>query len=106
MKTNIILKTVLGFVAMFLIVGGVVMFLWNWLMPELVGASCIGYLQALGLLLLSKIFFGGGGNHFSNKWKGAWGEHMKSKLEAMSPEEREHFRQQWEARCGKWKKEC
>jgi hypothetical protein len=35
MKTNIILKTVLGFVAMFLIVGGVVMFLWNWMMPEL-----------------------------------------------------------------------
>ncbi len=37
--------------------GWVVMALWNWLMPALfVGTKEIGYLQALGLLVLSKIF--------------------------------------------------
>lgn len=106
MKSNFILKAVLGFIAMFIIVGLVVMYLWNWLMPDIFGLTSITLWQAYGLLLLSKILFGGGGSHFKNKWKGAWGEHMKNKLEAMSPDERERFRQQWEARCGKWKKEA
>ncbi|MBL7924885.1 MAG: hypothetical protein JNL88_11855 [Bacteroidia bacterium] len=106
MKSNFILKAVLGFAAIFLMVGLVVMYLWNWLMPELLQWPSITFLQALGLLLLSKILFGGGGSHIGRKWKGAWGEHMKTKMEAMSPEERERFRQQWEERCGKWKKEA
>ncbi len=106
MKPNFIFKAIAGFMAMFLLVGLVLMYLWNWLMPDLFHLSAINIWQAWGLLLLAKILFGGGGAHFKSKWKGAWGEHMKQKMEAMSPEERERFRQQWEARCGKWKKEC
>lgn len=106
MKTNFIIKAVIGFVAMFLIVGVVLMYLWNWLMPVLLTLPEINLMQAWGLLLLSKILFGCGGSHWRGKWKGAWGEHMKNKMEAMSPDERERFRQQWEARCGKWKKEA
>ena len=37
----------------------VVMHLWNWLMPELFGLHLITYWQALGVLILSKILFGG-----------------------------------------------
>jgi hypothetical protein len=37
----------------------VVMSLWNWLVPGLFGLHQIGFWQALGLLLLSKILFGG-----------------------------------------------
>ncbi len=33
--------------------------LWNWLMPALFGWHVITYWQALGVLVLSKIFFGG-----------------------------------------------
>jgi hypothetical protein len=106
MNSNFILKAVAGFIAMFLIVGVVLMYLWNWLMPELFQWQTITIYQAWGLLLIAKILFGGGGGHFKNKWKGAWGEHMKQKLEAMSPDERERCRQQLEARCGKWKKEA
>lgn len=36
------------------------MLLWNWLMPELFGLGRIGYLQALGLMLLARLLFGGG----------------------------------------------
>ena len=35
------------------------MYLWNWLMPELFNLAIINYWQALGLLVLSKILFSG-----------------------------------------------
>lgn len=105
-KSGFVLKGIAGILGMFLLVGGLVMLLWNWLMPDLFSLTEISYLQALGLLLLSKILFGSGGSHLAAKWKGAWTEHMKSRMESMTPEERERFRQQWEARCGKWKKEA
>jgi hypothetical protein len=42
----------------------VVMWLWNWLVPELFHGPVIGYWQTLGLLILSKILFSGiGGGH-------------------------------------------
>src|SRR3979411_3363265 len=37
----------------------VVMSLWNWLTPTLFGWHAISFWQALGLLVLSKILFGG-----------------------------------------------
>ncbi len=105
-KTNFVFKAVGGIIAMFLLVSLVVMYLWNWLMPELFGLTTIDFLHAAGLLLLSKILFGSGGAHLGKKWKAAWMDHMQNRMEAMSPEEREKFRQQWEARCGKWKREA
>ena len=45
--------------------GLVVMSLWNWLMPALFGWRAISFGQALGLVLLSKILFGG--------FRGGWG---------------------------------
>jgi hypothetical protein len=40
--------------------GYLVMLLWNWLLPTLfVGVREIDYMQALGVLVLSKILFGG-----------------------------------------------
>ncbi len=42
------------------LVGFVVMWLWNWLMPEIFGLPTLTYWQAVGLLLLAKLFFGFG----------------------------------------------
>lgn len=42
-----------------LLFGFVVAWLWNALMPEIFGLGKIGYWQAVGLLVLAKIFFGG-----------------------------------------------
>ena len=69
--------------------GGAVMLLWNAVMPGVfIGARTIDYLQALGLLVLSRILLGGfrghGGWHARQHWAGRW--------QAMSPEEREQFR--------------
>ena len=46
------------------VVGLVVMGLWNWLMPALFGWTEIGFWQAVALLILSKILFGG----FRSPW--------------------------------------
>ena len=49
-------------IAIFVAIGGqVVQHLWNWLLPELFGWRQITFWQAVGLLALSRILFGGGG---------------------------------------------
>ena len=82
----------LPLVALFVVlIGLAVMSLWNWLGPALFGWKLITYWQALGLLILSKILFGGfrGGG-----WRGGqWRHRMMERWEQMTPEERERFRQ-------------
>jgi chromate transport protein ChrA len=78
--------------------GLVVMSLWNWLAPAVFGAHTITFWQALGILVLSKILFGG----FRGRPGGAghWRRRMAARWEQMSPEEREKFRQGMSGRCG------
>jgi hypothetical protein len=79
--------------------GFVVQGLWNWLMPELFGWKAIGYWQAWGLIVLSKILFGafrGAGG-----CGGQWRHRMMERFERMTPEERERFRQAFESRWGR-----
>jgi hypothetical protein len=83
-----------------LVFGFVVMGLWNALLPAVLGVKAITFIQALGILLLSKILFGGfsGGR----RWRGshAWKEKMKQRFDNMTPEEREKFKAEWKSRCG------
>jgi hypothetical protein len=69
--------------------GFVVMYLWNWLVPDLFGGRTIGYWQAWGIIILSKILFGG----FSGRsgHGGRWKHRLRERLEGMTPEERERF---------------
>ncbi|MGZ4838733.1 MAG: hypothetical protein ACXVZR_09305 [Terriglobales bacterium] len=87
------------FAAVFLAVAGfVVKGLWNWLMPGLFGWHAISYWQALGILVLSKILFGGfRGGGPGRHWY--WRRRMMERWEKMTPEEREKFRQGMRARC-------
>ena len=49
-------------IALFVMVGGgIVMLLWNWLLPPLFGLPQITLLQGFGLLMLCRILFGGFG---------------------------------------------
>ena len=52
------LRILLG-LAIIAIMSLVVMLLWNALLPAIFGLKAIGYFQALGLLILSKIIFSG-----------------------------------------------
>ena len=58
---------IMGMLVFAAIGGQVVMLLWNWLAPELFGLRLITFWQALGLLALCRILFGGfgmgGGSH-------------------------------------------
>ena len=82
-----------------LIFGFVVKYLWNWLMPPIFGWHAITFWQAAGILLLSKILFGGG---FRGRGGMHWRNRMGERWEKMTPEEREKFsrgmRGRW--RCG------
>jgi hypothetical protein len=73
--------------------------LWNWLMPAVFGLHTINYGQALGLLVLSKILFGGfrGGHGPGGLF---WRRRMMQRWEQMTPEEREKFRTGLRAGCG------
>jgi hypothetical protein len=75
-----------------------VMRLWNWLTPALFGWHVITYWQALGILILSKILFGGfrgrPGPHLY------WRHRMMDRWAHMSPEEREKLRQSMGSPCG------
>ena len=72
--------------AAFVFVGGeVVRRLWNWLLPALFSVPEITFWQALGLLVLCRILFGGLGMH--GRGPRRWG-----RWEHMTPEERERFR--------------
>jgi hypothetical protein len=79
--------------------GEVVMHLWNWLLPPLFGWHVVTFWQALGLLLLTRILFGGhgmghkGGGGGPKRWQ-------KRKWDRMTPEEREQFRGRYQGWCG------
>ena len=45
-------------IALLLVVPIIILFLWNWIVVDLFGVKSIGYLQALGLFVLSRILFG------------------------------------------------
>jgi hypothetical protein len=81
---------VLGALAVALL-GFVVMGLWNGLLPPLFGFRSIHFWQALGLLLLSRILFGG--FHHRHGPSLHRRRRMLQRWEGMTPEEREKFRQ-------------
>lgn len=73
--------------------GSAVWQLWNLLMPQIFGLPRIGFWQALGLLSLSWLLFGGF----------RFGDHRRSRRrrwERMTPEQRAQFREAMAARCG------
>ena len=62
--------------------------LWNSLMPAIFGLRAITYWQALGLMVLSWILFGGLRGARSS---GSWRHGMRQRWERMTPAEREEF---------------
>jgi len=83
--------------------GFIVMYLWNWILPEVTHAGRLNFWQALGLLVLCRLLFGnfnkggGGNNRFRGKAMG-----MRSKWQSMNEEERAKFKEEYKRRCGGW----
>jgi hypothetical protein len=84
---------------LFIAIGGVIVQqLWNWLVPSLFGWRAITFWQAIGLLALCRILFGGFGFHRSGR--GGLRRRMAGRWERWTPEEQERFRAAMRARCG------
>lgn len=77
---------ILGLLLFILIGGEVVSLLWNWLLPPLFGWRQITVWQAIGILALCRILFGG---HI-----------CRPSSRRRNPEERERFRQAMRDRFG------
>ena len=76
---------ILGILLLIAIGGGVVRLLWNWLLPAIFDWRPITFWQAVGLLALCRILFGGHGYH---------------RRETRTAEQRERFRQAMRKRFG------
>ena len=97
------------FAALFIAVAGfVTQSLWNWLVPGLFGLREITLAQTFGLLLLSRILFGGFRGGRAGAWarqRRAWQQRMAGRLDSLSPEQQAQFREQMRSRCSMgWKR--
>jgi hypothetical protein len=89
---------ILGMLLFIAIGGEVVRLLWNWLLPPLFGWRQISFWQALGILALCRILFGGLGVH--GPGRSGLRRRMEDRCAQLTPEERERFRQRIRERFG------
>lgn len=82
------------------IFGSAVMLLWNNLLPALFGLSTITFWQAIGILVLAKILFGGfGGGHKHGKCHCHEHGNAHGKWSHLTPEQKESMKSEWKDRC-------
>jgi hypothetical protein len=101
MRRRWIFRAPLAIVGILLLIGvggAMVLLLWNWLLPPIFGWRQITFLQAIGILALCRILFGGLGRH--RFYRSDFRQRMAERWEHMTPEERERFRQGLRGRCG------
>ena len=92
------------FIIGFFGLSALVMLLWNWIIPAISTFSVLTYWQAMGLLVLCRILFGGFNfNRHHNKVHRHFSEHtaFKEKFMDMNDEEKLQFKNQWKQRCCK-----
>jgi hypothetical protein len=83
------------------VVGWVTMSLWNWLLPGLFGWKLITFWQAIGLVILARLLFGGMRGPGGGRQR--WRHRMEERWQHMTPEEREEFQREMGSRwvCGR-----
>jgi hypothetical protein len=86
---------VMGFVVFVGLGGVVVQQLWNWLLPSIFGWRQVTFWQALGMLALCRILFGGFGLHGGQSRR-----RRSERWERMSPAERDRVRHGLRDRLG------
>lgn len=101
-------KKIIGYIilafCLFSIFSYVLMWLWNHVLVDVLHVSVVSYWQAFGILLLSKILFGGFKSEFDRHRGGGWKKEMQEKWHTMTPEEREKIKEEWRNRCRVWGK--
>lgn len=94
MKGRWIFRTVMIIMATVLLFSVIVMFLWNWLVPDIFHGPKLNLWQSVGLLVLCKILFGGFGpgnwGGGSNARKKIWKDKFNEKWSCLTSEEKKH----------------
>jgi len=92
----------------FFLFGWLIMTLWNALIPSLLHGPGITFSQALGIFILTRLLFWGLWSALASHrgGQGYWRRRLEKRLTAMTPEERDKFRQAYARRCGNWCKEA
>ncbi|MFZ4400389.1 MAG: hypothetical protein ACOYO1_10170 [Bacteroidales bacterium] len=90
----------LAIVAGVFIFGSLLMFLWNSILPSVIGVGAITFWQAIGILLISKILFGSFKSGHSHHKSHTHMYDMHMKWMQMNPDEREKMKAEWKGRCG------
>ena len=75
----------------------IVMFIWNTVIVEILSVPRIHFFQATGILILSRILFGGMPFRSGRRF---YGPPFRSRWMNMTPEERQKFKEQWRKRWG------
>ena len=98
-----ILQKHLVFIPLFLVLmvtllGAIVMWLWNWLMPPIFGLPLLTFWQAMGLVVLCRLLVGniglGGHHHHHGHGHCGCGEgqnKLRERWASMTPEERQEI---------------
>lgn len=90
------------FLGAVLLMGAIVMWLWNAILPAVLHVGALSYWQAVGLLVLCRILFGGFRSGGGWNRKGFGGPpHLRQRLMQMNEEERARFKEEWRERCRK-----
>ena len=82
------------------VIGYVVMYLWNAILPDVINAKPITFWQSLGIFILARLLFGGfktgkHGHHKRKYWKDKWSN--------MNEEERGELKSRWKEHCNRKK---
>ena len=83
----------IGVIGMGALIGFTIMGLWNWMMPAIFGLGMITFWQALGLLILGRLIFGGFRKHkpwgwgMRHKYAYAYCQHNSHKFQKETPAE-------------------
>lgn len=96
--SRVLFFVIMGATMLFLL-GAAVMFLWNAILPEALGAKPLSYWQALGLLVLSRLLFGS--FRFGSRYQSSASSPWREKWKSMSEEDRARYREAWRERCAR-----
>lgn len=84
------------------LVSFIVMLLWNYTLPDVLGTKELSYWQAMTLFFLCKILFGFGGGGRKGP---PWARNRHKNMEPWNDEEREKFKGYMRKRWCNWKEE-
>src|ERR1700761_2326397 len=84
------------YLVVLLLLSVALMLLWNAFLPQIFHVTTITYLQAVALMILCRMLFGGFG--FSRFFGGGRGHLLKHRLDEMDDDTREAFKREWQRR--------